>query len=316
MQDTAMKDRAVAAMVATGNRNRLAASKSATLGGSERIYSREETAARHVGRCLAGYTRTRKELSACEEFQRPRTESALVCACVDLLECVGDMEMLHSGGKYPKLVESALRALGSNQGRLKDANPGMLGQARTLLAYMDARDYVSHIATTHDLDDVQRLQLLARALGEVSLLMEKGNDGPLVSRVLGMIIANGEPEAAKPEAKRAALAARIMQAGRSGDGVSIPKDVAAGARANLASLMADVVAAASGTGKRSRGICSQVVLNLAGAYADIVVLERARRETPQDGDRELIGAALDMIIASPPSTEKRLAAELMRGRLD
>lgn len=312
--DLAMKDRSVANAVAAGNRNKqLTGSRSARLGGSDRIRSPDENAAIRVGLALSGYMRTRDAILSCEEWKRPAMEGAMVCACIDLLERVGDMKALQCPGMEPRLAdvaERALKAIDANQARLKDGNPGMVSQARALLVLVDARDHVEHLLTTGDLSDRMRRPLLARALGEVSLLDERGGNGRLASAALEMVI--GLRGSENPMERRAALAARLMKAVA---GMPVPPKMADAARANLAALAGDV-ARSAGPGKELKRIRSQVVLNLANAYADMAVLDRARRETPGDGaDKELLVRVLDMVIADPPSRAKGAAAELMKGRL-
>ncbi len=308
------------AQVQTPGPDALTRSKSARQGGSERTCSSVEDAAASVGRALEGYLAAKKGLVACDdEKKRPEAEEALRSACTGLLDCIADMNTLQRAEKTPKLVERALRALDSEREIIKNADPKLVERGRALLACINARRYIDYLVTRDDLTDGQRErpEFLARALGEIALLRERGTDSELVYAALETIRVPESQDWAKPRDLRAALAARLMEADVTGDAVPIPEDMVEGARENLASRVANVNAAA-GSHKRWKGLRSLAIQELAEAYADMVVLQRACWEKDMESDpgQGLLIKALDLIINTPPCMEKKLAAELMRSRLN
>lgn len=302
-------------------RKPIARSACARQGGSERIRSLEDVSAVNVGRAIAAHLKlNRALLGGCPAGIRGDAEEARTVVCSELLVCIGDIEELHRAGKQPKLVARALRIIDANQKRLMDireADPGHMERARAMLGHVEALDLVERLVETTDLDDEHRRPLLARALGEVSLLMERGSDALLASAALDTVMVLGsDGQDATPRERRAALAAMLMQAGPE-DVVPIPQDMVDAARGNLIKLTARVLSA-TGSGKRWERIHEQAVMELAEAYGDMVVLDRARRENPPAGpdlDRSLIGNALDKVVNMPPSNAKRAAAVLMMSRL-
>jgi len=253
----------------------------------------------------------------------------LDAARLGLLGLVEDMETLHSRGADAKKVRDSLEIIYAEAEELGDGDAASIEKARTLLANIQAREIVGHIVAARYKDAFTKPDLLASALGEVSLLMERTDGHGLAARALEIIAGKSRDRCAKA----AANAMYIRLADGSGDVMAIPNKVTEPARERLGELVAensdtargrlrffvDGLSVSNGTGKWLKTIRRNGVLNLANAYKEMVVLDEARRMRPSpdaDKDLELLRRALDLVIAEPPSAGKWLAAKLMRERLD
>ncbi len=228
------------------------------------------------------------------------------------------MDRLHHAGEGSENVRAAVENLHSDAKELRDTSPDLRKKADILLARMQAQDHVASLLRRDDLGPGQKLPLLVNALGGISLLMGGGDNGPpasagvLAARALDMVNMAGSQDDAEPGCKRAALAARIMRLGRIP--LTVPQEMADGARANLVSLVGDV-ASLTGTSERSLREREAAILKLANAHADLVILNSVLRQAQPDGactDRDLVVSALDMVIAGHPDLMEKAAAGLLR----
>jgi hypothetical protein len=302
-RDLSRGDKTLAAVLARGHAGDTAKSEPAR-GPAEKVKLR-----------LDAYLGCRIALSSAGEdhLKAQQAKDGLHEARLDLLEMVPVMEWLHSRGEETKEARDALNALHQDAKELMNANPDLRGRAEILLARMEAREYVDSLLRRDDLGPGQKLPILVDSLGEVSLLVGDSVSPPsaamLAHRALEMVIESSRDIGAEHE--RAVLAARIMLAGRMA--LTVPPEMADGARANLASLVGKV-ASFTGTTGRSLREREAAILKLAGAYGDMVVLDSVLRKNPTKGadpDRDLMISALAIVIASPPDIMKKAAAALL-----
>jgi hypothetical protein len=237
-----------------------------------------------------------------------RARDVLQDSLADMLERVRDMELLQWGEDLP-LVGRALEILYANAGLIrKEFNPKQ--RAKAMLASIEASNNIRGIITSDELDGRKMQILLACNISDISVLMESGEHGKLVSQALEILAWSGNRRMELP-----AIVLTIMRAGGEKQ-VEIPDEIAEAARANVSSLVT-TVESITGDGRRTEQVRGQAVTNLAVAHGDMLVLEAAR-DTPsgKPEDLALLRKALGIVIADHQGASRELAAELMLARLD